>query len=251
MDKQAVKALKRSTIRDAEGTEVGKVADVYLDDDTGAVQWVTVRTGKHGKKESFVPAGSADLADDVLTVTVTAAQIEAAPVIDPDGNLTERHEDEVYRHYDLERGAAPGLDVAATGSAEGSRAAAGDDNAMTRSEERLTVGTEQRETGRVRLRKYVDTEVEEVDVKVSREKVRVAREPITDDNRDLAESGPAFTEAEHEVTLLEERPVVTKEAVPVERVRLDKETVEETETIVEDVRKERIEIEGDGEIVGR
>ena len=112
---------------------------------------------------------------------------------------------------------------------------------MTRSEERLDVGTETREVGKARLRKYVVTEQQTQTVPVSHEEVRVEREPITDANRDEATSGPGFNEEEHEVTLTEERPVVTKEEVPVERVRLTKEKVTGEETVTEDVRKEQVE----------
>jgi Domain of unknown function (DUF2382) len=72
------------------------------------------------------------------------------------------------------------------------------DDAMTRSEEELRVGTSQRERGRVRLRKYVTTEHEQITVPVQREEVRVEREPITDANLDAATSGPAISEEEHE-----------------------------------------------------
>jgi stress response protein YsnF len=54
-----------------------------------------------------------------------------------------------------------------------------------------------------------------------------------------------ISEDEHEVVLHEERPVVEKEAVPVERVRLDTETVTEQQTVGEEVRKERVDVEGD------
>jgi len=57
--------------------------------------------------------------------------------------------------------------------------------------------------------------------------------------------GPALSEEEHEVVLNEERPVVTTEAVPVERVRLSKEQVQDEETVTADVRKEQIDMEGD------
>jgi uncharacterized protein (TIGR02271 family) len=119
------------------------------------------------------------------------------------------------------------------------------DDAMTRSEERLNVGTETREAGRARLRKHVVTEHQQVEVPVSREEVRVEREPITDANRGAAVDGPAISEEEHEVTLREERPVVDKEAVPVERVRLGTETVRDTETVGDEVRREEIEVDGD------
>jgi stress response protein YsnF len=47
------------------------------------------------------------------------------------------------------------------------------------------------------------------------------------------------------VVLTEERPVVSKTAEPVERVKLGTETVTDEETVTEEVRKEHIEAEGD------
>ena len=81
-------------------------------------------------------------------------------------------------------------------------------------------------------------------VPVSHEEVRLEREPITDANVGNAMDGPAISEEEHEVTLRSERPVVEKEAVPVERVRLDKETVQEQEQVNAELRKEQIEVDG-------
>ncbi len=112
---------------------------------------------------------------------------------------------------------------------------------MTRSEERLRVGTESTPAGRARLRKYVVTENVTTTVPVSHEEVRLEREPITGDNRDAALSGADISEEEHEVTLQAERPVVAKETVPVERVRLGTETITEERQIDSEVRKERID----------
>jgi uncharacterized protein (TIGR02271 family) len=117
------------------------------------------------------------------------------------------------------------------------------DSAMTRSEEQLRVGSETHEAGRVRLRKHVVTERQQVTVPVSREEVTLEREPITEANRGDAHDGPAISEEEHEVTLRAERPVVDVEAVPVERVRLGKETVTEQETVGGEVRKEEIDLD--------
>src|ERR1700734_4221206 len=117
----------------------------------------------------------------------------------------------------------------------------GTDDAMTRSEERLHVGTESVQAGRARLRKYVVTENVTQTVPVSHEEVRLEREPITEANRDAALSGTAITEEEHELTLHAERPVVAKETVPVERVRLGTETVTEEQQVTEQVRKEQID----------
>lgn len=118
------------------------------------------------------------------------------------------------------------------------------DGAMTRSEERLNVGVQNVHTGRARLRKHVVTEQQTVTVPVSHDEVHLEREPITDANAGAALDGPDISEEEHEVVLTEERPVVAKETVPVERVRLDKETVTENQQVTEDVRKEQIDFDG-------
>jgi len=89
----------------------------------------------------------------------------------------------------------------------------------------------------------VVTDQQSVQVPVSREEVRVEREPITDANRGDALSGGQITEEEHEVVLTAERPVVTTEAVPVERVRLGTETVTEQQNVSGEVRKEQIELD--------
>ena len=119
--------------------------------------------------------------------------------------------------------------------------------AMTRSEDELRVGTQRRATGRARLRKHVETENVQETVPVEREEVRVEREPITDANRDAALAGPEISEAEHEVTLHTEEPVVEKRTVPKERVRLGKDVHSDEETVSEDVRREHVEAEGDDE----
>jgi uncharacterized protein (TIGR02271 family) len=112
---------------------------------------------------------------------------------------------------------------------------------MTRSEERLNVSTQREQVGRARLRKYIVTEQQQITVPVRREEVRLEREPITGDNVGEAYDGPALTEAEAEMTLHAERPVITTETVPVERVRIGKETVTEEQTVAGEVRKEQIE----------
>lgn len=117
------------------------------------------------------------------------------------------------------------------------------DDAMTRSEERLNVGTERVETGKARLRKWVETENVQVDVPVRTEKATLVSEPITEQNRGQAFDGPGISEEEHVVTLNAERPVVSTETVPVERVRVDTQVEESVQTVSGDVRKEQIAFE--------
>ncbi len=89
------------------------------------------------------------------------------------------------------------------------------------------------------------TEDVQESVPLRREEARVEREPITDDNVDEAMGGPEITEAEHEVTLTEEEPVVEKRTVPKERVRLEKDVETDEEQVSEQVRKERVDVDRD------
>jgi len=258
-------------VYDQSGEKIGSASEVYLDDESGQPEWVTVKTGLFGTKETFVPIRDADLTDDGVRVPLSKARVKDAPKIDADGHLSPEEEQELYRYYGL--GGAGLQDTGRTDTAVGRVDTAGTttesttgtagytgtdargtvgrdtsgpttDDAMTRSEERLDVGTRSEEIGRARLRKYVVSENVSETVPVSREEVRVEREPITDANVGDALDGPAISEEEHEVTLRAERPVVDKEAVPVERVRLDKETVTDHETVTDTVRKEQVEFEG-------
>jgi uncharacterized protein (TIGR02271 family) len=117
------------------------------------------------------------------------------------------------------------------------------DDAVTRSEEELHVGTREQETGKVRLRKHIVTENVTQTVPVQREEVSIEREPITDANVGDATSGPAISEEEHEMTLSEEVPVVEKQAVPKERIRLDKDVTTDEAQVSEDVRREEIDVD--------
>jgi uncharacterized protein (TIGR02271 family) len=254
-------------VYDQSGDKIGSASEVYLDDESGQPEWVTVKTGLFGTKESFVPIRDADLTDQGVRVSVSKDKVKDAPKVDADGHLSPQEEQELYRYYGLGGGMDTGMqtgqtqttqttqtqttgmrETETTGMREGAvghdTSGPTTDNAMTRSEERLNVGTRQEEVGRARLRKYVVTENATETVPVSHEEVRVEREPITEANAGSAMDGPAISEEEHEVTLRAERPVVEKEAVPVERVRLDKQTVQDQEQVNADLRKEQIEVDG-------
>jgi uncharacterized protein (TIGR02271 family) len=267
-----VQAWRGRTLVDRDGDKIGKIEDVYLDRSSGEPEWIAVKTGLFGSNVSFVPIHEAAIAGDDVRVGHEKGLVKDAPNIDPDGELSPEEERRLYQHYgrsDYEEWdedsedrteATSGRDTrddvrgdrdferdddTATDGGEAS-GRAGED-AMTRSEDELRVGTERRETGRARLRKYVETQNVQQTVPVEREEVRVEREPITDANRDAALAGPDIAEAEHEVTLHTEEPVVEKRTVPQERVRLDKDVHSDEETVSEEVRKERVEAEGDAE----
>jgi uncharacterized protein (TIGR02271 family) len=253
----------------ADGDKLGKIEDIYLDQETGKPEWMALKTGLFGGHLSFVPLADARRDGDTITVPYDKAKVKDAPRVDADGQLSQEEEAGLYRYYGLDYSEArsdsglPEGDAAghvsrdqSDGSGDptpsGTPGVVGNDvsgpetdHAMTRSEEELRVGTARREAGRARLRKYVVTENVTQTVPVQREEVRVEREPITDANADEAMDGPAISEEEHEVVLHSEQPVVEKRAMPKERVRLDKDVVRDEHTVSDEVRKENIEIDGD------
>jgi uncharacterized protein (TIGR02271 family) len=243
--------LQDLQVIDSDGSKVGKIDTIFLDVETNKPEWAAVKTGMFGGKTTLVPLVNADATGDELRVPYSKDAIKSAPHHDPDVELSNSDEAELFNHYGIPYS---GETVTAdTGQmSQGAPARTGDtvghdtsgpntDDAMTRSEERLHVGTRDVETGKARLRKYIVSETVTQTVPVSHEEVVVEREPITDANRGAAMSGAELSEEEHEVTLHAERPVVAKETVPVERVRLGTETVTGSEQVSEEVRKEQIE----------
>ncbi len=239
----------------SDDAKIGGIGQIFLDDKTGQPEWVTVKTGLFGNAESFVPLHDADASGNDVRVPYDKNKVKDAPrVSDSDGHLDETEEHTLFEYYGLNGTSTP-TETPATTSETTSDDAAGTvgrdtsgpttDSAMTRSEEQLHVGTEKVATGKARLRKYVVTENVTKTVPVTREEVRLEREPITEANAGDAHSGGDLTSEEHEVTLHEDRVVTQKETVPVERVRVDKDTVTEQQHVDEEVRHEEIELDGE------
>lgn len=245
-------AFEGRTLLDRDGEKIGKIDEVYTDREGGRPEWALVHTGLFGTKKHFVPLSGATPAGEDVRATVTKESVKDAPSIEAGQELSEAEERTLYLHYSIaytEAGSTTPLDRSQTdraGTVGRDVSGPTTDEAMTRSEEELRVGTERRERGRVRLRKYVVTEQVTKTVPVRREEVRVEREPITDANRGAAMAGPEISEEEHEVVLHEETPVVEKRTVPKERVRLDKEAVAGEESVSEEIRKERVEVDDPG-----
>jgi uncharacterized protein (TIGR02271 family) len=256
-----------STAYGQDGEKIGKVGQLFLDDQTGQPEFVTINTGFFGSSESFVPVADATFDGDRLVVPFDKDKVKDAPNVDLDGrHLDESEEQRLYEYYGMSSTATSGYtDTDRTaGYADTTRTSDTDrdftsgteghdtsgpttDDAMTRSEEQVRVGTTSQEAGRARLRKYVTTEHETHTVPVRKERAVLETEPITDANVGAATSGPDISEEEHEVVLREERATVDKTVEPVERVRLGTETTTDEETVTEEVRKEQVEVEGDAE----
>jgi hypothetical protein len=202
---------KNGNILSTEGGKIGSLGQVYADDDNGRPTWVTARTGLFGSSESFIPLEGARVAGADIVVPYSKDQVKNAPRVDAEGHLDPAEEDRLYEHYQLngtltyteartghtaDSGQTAGRSAAGLSATErdagfavagdgetynavqetetaGPRTSGlGDGGAMTRSEERVNVGTESQAAARARLRKYVVTEnaAQTVDEQVRRER---------------------------------------------------------------------------------
>ncbi len=244
---QAPALIDGGTVVGTNGEEIGKVGQVYLDNQSGDVSWVTVKSGLFGTRESFVPTDDATVDGNVVTVPFGKDKIKDAPHASEAGEvLSPEQENDLYSYYGIGSGTSARDESVDYADREKTSAAAetpspgdtstGDSAYLTRSEEQLRVGTTQTEAGKARLRKYVVTEQQTVTVPVSHEEVHVIREPIA-----AGEAGTEIGEDQVEVTLHQDEVQVDKDVVGVEKVRLGTETVTEQQQVTESVRKEQID----------
>jgi uncharacterized protein (TIGR02271 family) len=254
-------ALLGARVTGADGKVVGTVEQVFRDDVDGTPAWARVRSGKTGR---FVPLGSSQVTADGLSVPFDTQKIMGGPNIDAGQHMSAAQAEELSRYYGLTvpiqqpRGEAAQGQMAQGQMAQGQMAQGqmaqgemaqgemaqgqmADTEWLLRHEERIQVSKEMLETGRVRLHKYVDVEPIEQVIHVFHEEYDVERIPITADERIAGN----IQEGEQEIILHEERAVLRKEIVPVERVRLRAKRIEEDSTVRDELRRERIEIEPD------
>ena len=261
-----------------DGEKIGTVEHFFTDDRTGAPTWVAVSTGLFGTRHSVVPATDATFAEGSVRLPVTKDAVRTAPSVS-DQHLDPEAEALLRQHYGLDAGSAPSsmhdttardlsqlppdagpatnrqdtvtIDGAAARGEETVPVAAAtppaSDGAMTRSEEQLRVTTERYAAKRVRVVKYVVTEEVTVTVPIRREEIRIEEVPLGDASGtvagvvgDLASAGVPEV-----ITLHTERPVVTTEVVPVERVRVRTEWVQEQVQVRDQVRRERVDVDED------
>ena len=226
MQMDQLQELRGAPVLDASGDQIGKVEEIYYDTEGGHPEWIGLGTGFLGTKRVLVPVQTADVQGDAVQVPYEKDHVKGAPDIDGDA-IPYETESELYAYYEL--------------GGRGGDAPAGDaSQAVTRHEEELAVGTQQVETGRAQLRKWVETEPVAMDVELRQETARVTREPVDEPVGD-AEVG----EESVDVPLHGERAVVQKQTVAKERVGIETDVQTDRQTVQDEVRKERVEVEGD------
>ena len=255
---------------DPEGNKIGSVGQVYLDDETGQPDWITVNTGLFGTNESFAPLSGSSVTQDGVVLPFGKDVIKGSPEIKDASHLDTDEQDALYSYYQQYLGGTASTqhndtaerydnDQHHTGDYQTSGQAAADttehdtdraatsgkpagDEYLTRSEEQLHVGTRRVEAGRAKLRKYVVTEQQSVTVPVTHDEVQVVREPLQPGE---SVDGATIGEGSIEVALMKDEVQVDKEVVGVERVKLATQTVTDQQEVTEQVRKEQIDVDGD------
>jgi uncharacterized protein (TIGR02271 family) len=259
--------LLGARVTGTDGKVVGTVEQVFRDDVDGTPAWARVRSGKTGR---FVPLGSAKVTPEGLMVPFDTQKIMGGPNIDAGQHMSAAQAEELSRYFGLtvptqqargrmaedqlaedqatqdtmaQQETRPQATLAPEPTPESQMAP---EDWLVRQEERIQVGKEMLETGRVKLHKYVDVEPIEQAIRVFHEEYDVERIPITADERISGN----IQEGEQEIILHEERAILRKEVVPVERVRLRAKRIEEESTVRDELRRERIEIEPDEAFAG-
>ncbi len=230
-------SFDKDQVKDAPGVDAGK--ELSQSDEAELYSYYGLDYGKGGSDSGLPEGGTGTGVTDTTGSDATMGDVQDRSMSDmnADAGTSDRplgtadvDRDDSGRDYDA---GTTGRDTSGPTT----------DDAMTRSEEELHVGTREQETGKVRLRKHVVTENVTQTVPVEREEVHIEREPITDADVGAATEGAAISEEEHEMTLSEEVPVVEKQAVPRERIRLDKDVTTDETQVAEDVRREEIDVD--------
>ncbi len=199
-------------LEDRDGNYIGTVQELIVDTDTEFVETIVLDNGEQ------YPNDDIELGDGVV-------YLRRAEAPEP-----ERAEPEQVAEV-----AEPRTEAVET---EGTR--------VQRYEEELVAEKTPRKVGEVRISKDVVEEEQELEVPVRREAVRVRRRVV---DRPAADTSEAFQrEGAIEVPVREEDVEITKGVRVAEELEIEKRAVQDTEQVTDTVRKERIDVQQEGDV---
>jgi uncharacterized protein (TIGR02271 family) len=237
-------AARGKPVLSSEGKRIGDLDEIYFDDASREPEWLAIGTGFISTKRVVVPVAGAHLSEDGFHLPFTKEQVESSPAVDGE-HIDNAKAAELFRYYGIEPPAHAPSEAETQAMPVADEAPAAGPQAVTRHEEELVVGKRPVVAGSVRLRKWVETEPVAVDLALDRETVHVRREAINE-----TVEGVELGAQELEVSLQAEEPVVEKHTVARERVVLEKDVATEHRTIEDELRKERVEVDGDDGLGG-
>ena len=247
---------------DRDGVKAGSIVDLYIDEQTKQPTWGLVRTGLLGSRQTLVPMGQATVPLAVIVSGAGSVQVpfESAAILDAPSvavgeEISEATAIALRRYYGLGDPPAPaegdhgpsdtesldaGAEPAAKTTAAMTSPSTEPSGTMIRSEEELRVLLRRR-ARRVRVQRYVVTDYVTTTIPVRREELRLVEALGQEASRTAPPALPGG--ASWEMVLHQEEPVVSKQVVARERVRLHVQTITEHRRISGEVRKERIQVD--------
>ena len=94
------------TAVNAEGNRIGKISQVYFDDQTGQALWLLVETGLFGTRQSFAPIRGSQIDGERVVLAVSKDQVKDAPNIDQDAHVDDSEQDALRQYYSGSLGTA-------------------------------------------------------------------------------------------------------------------------------------------------
>lgn len=225
--------------------KIGKIEGALVEDTTGRIRYLIVDAGGwFTSKEVLVPAGLARIVgDDVFFDSLTKAQVEAMEEYDHDYQYSYKEQ------YQKDRQAFVADTIPVEERMDIADTAYNAPNTLELLEERLTVNKDRIVAGLVKIGKHVVTEERNVAVELEEEHAHIERTNV--DRPTDRRIGDIDGNQTIEVELEAERARVSKETYVAEEVNVGKTTERHTETIVETIQREELDIDNDGNVVDR
>lgn len=205
---------------DAEGSVFGTVSDVLVSPDDQPV-WIEAESTGSGTAV-LVPAVGAEVSPAGIRVPHGRSTLDTVPALAVDDGPSAAQEALLRKHFAVDQEQGP---------------------SVVRAAEELRVDTEVRPAGRVRIRKWVDTDTVSQEVVLHQERLVVEREPVDVTNVEAVLAHAEIAEAEYEVVLQDEQVVASTVIVPKEVIRLSKALIDETVVVEADLRHEEVAVE--------
>lgn len=247
---QNIESLRNSTVYGNNGDKIGKVGEIYLDDQTNEPTFATVNTGLFGSKETFVPLNQASAAENGITVPYDKDFVKDAPNIDDDGSLTPEEEERIYEYYRLDGSASDQQNTSEnrtdrTGAEDHERSQDGNASAGTAAAGTAAAGTAAG-TAAAGNGRHSNGQAEDARAGQA-EDVAPRGEPDRPASGADAQNGAAGRHgaAENDVVAHEERLAATDqtERRETDQVRLRKHVKTDTETVEVPVQREEVRVE--------
>lgn len=225
--------------------KIGKIEDALVDANAGRVRYLIVDAGGwFTSKEVLVPAGLARIeGDEVYFDSLTKEQVEAMEQYDRDYIYSYEEQ------YTKDRLAFSSETVPADKRFEVREEHYNAPNTLELLEERLTVNKDRIVAGVASIGKHVVSEEKRVNVELEEEHAQIQRTAV--DRPTDRRIGDDLGATSVSVELEAERARVDKQTYVTEEVSLGKTTETRTETILETIQREELNVDGNGNVIDR